>query len=114
MLRRNTMMRNKLKWLLPLVLAGTFATASAAAFAQEPYARAAASNRVDRRQDRRALRRQGLRVVRRQRKFRADVRNYGPNSRPARVDRRRLARTRHQFTHQARDLRRDRREAIRR
>jgi hypothetical protein len=106
-------MRNKLKWLLPVVLAGTFAAAPAA-FAQGPYAPGAVRNRVDRRQDRRALRRQGRRVVRRQYKLRADVRNYGPNSRRARVDRRRLARAKHQFRHQARDLRHDRREAIRR
>ena len=107
------MMRNKLKWLLPVVLAGAFAAAPAT-FGQGPYAPAAVSNRVDRRQDGRALRRQGRRVVRRQHKLRADVRNYGPYSRRARVDRRRLASAKHQFRHQARDLRRDRREAFRR
>jgi hypothetical protein len=113
MLRRNMMRRNKLKWLLPVVLVGTFAAAPSA-FAREQYEPAPVNNRVDGRQDRRALRHQGLRIVRRQHKLRADVRHYGPNSRRARVDRRRLRHTENQFRRQARDLRRDRREAFRR
>ncbi len=106
-------MRNKLKWLLPVVLAGIFAAAHPT-FAQGRYEPGIPGNRVDRRQDRRALRRKGRRVVRRQHKLRADVRNYGPGSRRARVDRRRLNHARHQFRSQARDLRHDRRQAFRR
>jgi hypothetical protein len=106
------MVRNKLKWLLPVVLAGIFAAAHPA-FAQGQYEPGTPGNRVDRRQDRRTLRRQSRRIARRQYKLRADVRNYGPGSRQARVDRRRLRRARHQFRRQARDLRRDRREGFR-
>lgn len=107
------MMRNKLKWLLPAVLAGTF-LATPSVFAQRPYAPAAVRNRVDRRQDRRALHRQSRRIVRRNQRLRADVRRFGPNSTRARIDRRQLRRTKYQFRRQARDLRHDRRQAFRR
>lgn len=113
MRRRDMMMRNKLKWLLPMVLAGIFAAAHPT-FAQGQYEPGIRRNRVDRRQDRRTLHRQGRRIVRRQHKLRTDVRLYGPNSRRARIDRRRLRHAKHQFRRQARDLRRDRREAFRR
>jgi hypothetical protein len=106
-------MPNKFKWILPVVLAGTFAAAPAT-FARGQYGPAPVNNRVDRRQDRRALRRQGRRIVRRQHRLRADVRRFGPNSTRARIDRRQLRRSKHQFKRQARDLRRDRREALRR
>lgn len=107
------MMRNKLKWLLPVVLAGIFVAAHPA-FAQGQNENGASGNRVDRRQDRRALRRQSRRIVRRQHKLRTDARLYGPNSRRARIDRRGLRHAKHQYRRQARDLRHDRRQAIRR
>jgi hypothetical protein len=107
------MMRNELKWLLPVVLAGIFAAAPAT-FARGRFGSEAMSNRVDRQQDRRAMRRDGRRIVRRQHKLHADARHYGPNSTRARIDRRQLRHARHQFRHQARDLRQDRREAFRR
>lgn len=106
-------MQNKLKWLLPVVLAGIFAAAHPT-LAQGQYEPGTRRSRVDRRQDRRALRRRGRRIVRRQHKLRADVRRFGPNSRRARVDRRRLRHAKHQFRRQARDLRHDRRQAFRR
>lgn len=110
--RRNTMMRPKFKWLLPVMLAGIFAVAHPT-FSQGQYGPATRRNRVDRRQDRRALRRQSRRMVRQKRGLRADVQRLGPNSRRARIDRRQLRRTKRHFRRQARDLRRDRREAFR-
>ena len=107
------MTRRKLKWFLPVVLAGIFAAARPA-LAQGRYESEVRRNRIDRRQDRRALRRDGRRIVRRQQKLRADVRHYGPNSTRARIDRRQLRHARHQFRHQARDLRQDRGDALRR
>lgn len=106
-------MRNKFRWLLPVVLAGMFA-AVPTAFARGQYEHAPASNRIDRRHDRQALRHKGRQIARRQHKLRSDTRLYGPNSRRARVDRRRLRHAKHQFRRQARDLRSDRRQAFRR
>ena len=106
-------MGNKLRWLLPVVLAGSFITAPSI-FAQEQPVPAPVSNRVDRRQDRGALRRDGRRINRRQAKLHADARRFGPNSPQARADRRRLTRSKQQFRYQARDLRQDRRQALRR
>jgi hypothetical protein len=106
------MMRNKLRWILPLVLVATFAAAPAT-FARGQYGPAPVRNRVDRRHDRRALRRQGRRIVRRKQRLRADVRRFGPGSTRARIDRRQLSRAKHQFRRQVRDLRRDRRQAFR-
>ena len=102
-------MRNKLRWLLPVVLAGSFITAPSIFFAQEQPVPAPVSNRVDRRQDCGALRRDGRRINRRQAKLHADARRFGPNSPQARADRRQLRRSKRQFKHQARDLRQDRR-----
>ena len=107
------MMRNKLKWVLPLVLAGTFAAAPAA-FARGPLGPETENNRVDRRQDRRALRRDERKIDRRQARLHVDVRRFGPRSPQARADRRQLRHARRQFRYQARDLRQDRREALRR
>jgi hypothetical protein len=107
------MMRNTFKWLLPVVLAGTF-MAAPAAFALGRYEAAAVRNRVDRRQDRRALRRQGRRIVRQHRRLRHDVQRYGARSPQARIDRHQLRHTQHRFNRQARDLRHDRRQALRR
>ncbi|HET7213307.1 MAG TPA: hypothetical protein VFL79_06960 [Terriglobia bacterium] len=107
------MMRLKLKWLLPVVLAGIFAAAYPS-FAEGQYEHGTPGNRVDRRQDRRALRRQSWRVVRREDRLRTDVRRFGPNSAQARIDRRQVKRAKHQFRRQARDLRQDRRQAFRR
>lgn len=107
------MMRCKLKWLLPVVLAGIFAAAhpSSAEGQNDP---GTMGNRVDRRQDRRALRRQSPRIVRRENRLRTDVRRFGPNSAQARIDRRQVKRAQHKFRRQARDLRQDRRQAFRR
>ena len=107
------MMRNKLKWLLTIVVAGTFAAAPAA-FAGGPFGPQVVNNRVDRRQDRRALRRDERKIDRRQVKLHSDIKRFGPQSPQARTDRRQLHHTRHQFRTQARDLRQDRREAGRR
>lgn len=107
------MMRRKLKWLLPVVLTGIFAAAYPS-FAQGQYEPGTPGNRVDRRQDRRALRRQSRRIVRRQNRLRTDVRRFGPHSPQARIDRRQLKRAKHKFRHQVRDLRQDRRQAFRR
>jgi hypothetical protein len=112
MLRRNIMMGRKLKWLLPVVLAGIFAVAHPS-FAQGRYEPGVRRNRIDRRQDRRALRRQGRRIVRRKQRLRADARRFGPTSARARFDRRQLRRSRRRFRRQARDLRLDRRQALR-
>ena len=106
-------MRNNLRWLLPVVLAGML-VAAPATFAHGRFGPESMNNRVDRRQDRRALRRDGRRIVRRQQKLHADVRHYGPNSTRARIDRRKLRHAKHQFRRQARDLRQDRREAFHR
>ncbi len=106
-------MGNKLRWLLPVVLAGSF-IAAPSIFARERLAPAPVGNRVDRRQDRRALRRDGRRIDRRQAKLHADATRFGPNSPQARADRRHLRRSKLQFRHQARDLRQDRRQALRR
>jgi len=105
-------MRNNLKWLLPVVLAGTFAAAPAS-FAHGPFGPEAENNRVDRRQDRRALRRDERKIDRRQVKLHADLRHFGPQSPQARADRRQLRHVRRQFRRQARDLRQDRREVHR-
>ena len=105
-------MRNMLKRVLPLLLAGSF-LATPCIFAQEQHDPAPIRNRVDRRQDRRTLRRQGRRIARRQQRLRADVRRFGPHSPQARADRRQLRRTQRRFNHQARDLRHDRRQALR-
>ena len=107
------MMRNKLRWLLPVVLVGSFA-ATPAIFAQGPNGTASTANRVDRRQDRRALRHQARQVVRQQKKLRSTVRRYGSNSTQARIQRRQLNRSKHQFNRQARHLRIERRQALRR
>jgi hypothetical protein len=107
------MMRNKLKWLLPVVLAGTFAAAPSS-FARGQFGPESVNNRVDRRQDRRALRRDERKIDRRQARLHADVRHYGRNSARARIDRCQLRHARHQFRYQARDLRQDSREALRR
>lgn len=112
MLRRNTLMRHKLKWLLPVVLAGIFAAAHPS-FAEGRYEPGVRANRIDRQQDRRALHRQSRQIVRRRQRLHADARRFGPNSKRARIDRRRLRRSRRQFRRQARDLRRDRRQAFR-
>ncbi|HEV2247422.1 MAG TPA: hypothetical protein VGW37_12275 [Terriglobia bacterium] len=104
------MMRNELKWLLTVVLAGTFAAAPAS-FARGQSGPEAVNNRVDRRQDRRALRHDERKIDRRQVKLHSDVRQFGPQSPQARADRRQLRHVRHQFRRQARDLRQDRREA---
>lgn len=106
------MTQRKLKWLLPVVLAGIFAAAHPS-FAQGRYEPGIQRNRIDRREDRRALRRQSRRIVRRKQRLRTDVRRFGPNSMRARVDRRKLRRSRRQFKRQARDLRYDRRRAFR-
>jgi len=107
------MMRNTLKWLLPVVLAGTF-MAAPAAFALGQYGVAPVRNRVDRRQDRRALRRQGRRIVRQRRRLHYDAQRYGARSPQARIDRHQLRHTQRRFKRQARDLRHDRRQALRR
>jgi hypothetical protein len=107
------MMRNELKWLLPVVLAGTFAAAPAT-FARGRFGSEDMSNLVDRRQDRRALRRDERKIDRQQAKLHADVRHFGPQSPQAQADRRHLRRSKRQYRHQARDLRQDRREAFRR
>jgi len=107
------MIRKTLKWFLPVVLAGFF-VAGPAAFAQGELGPRPAANRVDRRQDRRALRRESRQIVRRQQKLHADVRQFGPNSTRARIDRRQLRHTRHRYVRQARDLRHDRRQSLRR
>ena len=106
-------MRNKLKWLLPVVLAGMF-VAAPATFARGRFGPESVNNRVDRRQDRRALRRDERKIDRRQARLHADVKRFGPESPRARADRRQLRHARHQFRRQARDLRQDRREALRR
>lgn len=106
-------MRGKLKWLLPVVLAGIFAAAHPT-FAQGQFEYGIPGNRVDRRKDRRTLRHQSRRIVRRKQRRRADVRRFGPNSTRARIDRRQLRRAKHQFRRQARDMRQDRRQAFRR
>lgn len=107
------MMRNPFKWLLPVALAGTF-MAAPAAFALGQYEAAHVRNRVDRRQDRRALRRQGRRIVRQRQRLRYDVHRYGARSPRARIDRHQLRHAQHRFNRQARDLRHDRRQAPRR
>lgn len=106
------MMRKMFKWILPMVLAGSF-FATSAIFAQERHDPAPVSNRVDRRQDRRTLRRQGRRLVRRRQRVRASVRQFGAHSQQARIARHRLRRAQRRFNHQARDLRHDRRQALR-
>lgn len=107
------MMRTKLKWLLPVALAGMFAAAPAN-FARGPFGPEVVNNRVDRRQDRRALHRDERKIDRRQVKLHSDVRRFGSRSPQARAARRQLRHDRHQFRSQARDLRQDRREARRR
>jgi hypothetical protein len=102
------MMRKTFKCFLPVALIGCF-VAGPAAFAQEGIAHAPAANRIDRR----ALRRQGRRIVRRRHKLRAEVRHFGPRSPQARASRRQLKRSQRRFKRQARDLRRDRRQAFR-
>lgn len=107
------MMRHKLKWLLPVALAGIFAAAYPS-LAQGQYEPGTPGNRGDRRQDRRALHRQSRRIVRRENRLRTDARRFGPKSAQARIDRRQLKRSKHQFRRQARDLRQDRRQAFHR
>ena len=104
-------MGNKLRWLLPMVLTGSF-IAAPSIFARERLS--PVGNRVDRNQDRRALRRDERKIDRRQAKLHADARRFGPNSPQARADRRHLRRSKLQFRHQARDLRQDRRQALQR
>ena len=107
------MMRNKFRWLLPILLVGSFLTAPAA-FALGQNDGGAAGNRIDRRHDRRALRRDGRQVVRRQARYRSKVRKFGPGSPQARASRRQLSRSKYRYHRQARDLRQDRRQALRR
>jgi hypothetical protein len=106
-------MGNKLRWLLPVALAGSF-IAAPSIFAKEQLAPAPVRNRVDRRQDRRALRHDGRRIDRRQARLHADARRFGPNSPQARADRRQLRRSERHFRYQARDLRQARGQAWRR
>lgn len=107
------MIHKTFKRFLPMVLAGCF-MAAPASFAQGELDHGPVANRVDMRQDRRALHREKRQIVRRKAKLRADVRHFGPDSPQTDAARRQLRRSQRRYVRQARDLRQDRRQAFRR
>lgn len=104
------MIRKMFKRSLPVLLAGIFLTVPAV-FAQAEAGPASVHNRLDRRQDRRVLRRDSRQIVRRRERLRRNVRGFGPGSPQARIARRQLRRSVRRYAVQTRDLRRDRRQA---
>ncbi len=106
-------MGNKLRWLLPVVLTGSF-IAVPSIFAQKQPAPVPVGNRMDRQQNRRALRHDVRRINRQQARLHADARRFGSDGPQVRADRRQLRRSQQQFRHQTRELRQDRRQASRR
>lgn len=106
-------MRKTFKWFLPAILIACF-MGGPSLFAGEEHAQAPGANRIDRRQDRRALRRESRQIARRRQKLRTDISRFGPRSPQTKAARRQLRRTRRRRVRQARDLRQDRRQALRR
>lgn len=106
------MIRKTFKWFLPAVLIACF-TAGPAAFARGRHARPPVANRIDRRQDRRALQRESRQIAQRRQKLRTAVSRFGPRSPQARAIRRQIRRFQRRRARQTRDLRQDRRQALR-
>lgn len=107
------MLQKRFRWFLTVGLIGGF-VAGPAPFAQGEIGPAPAANRADRQRDRRKLEPQVRRIERHHQRLGADIRQFGRNSTRARIDRCQPTHAGRRYDRQARDLSRDRQQALRR
>ncbi len=106
------MIRSTLRWLAPVVLAGSL-IAAPALFGQNQgeIESAPASSKADRRQDRQEIQQQRQQIQTDRQTLQSNVQQYGAHSPQARAARRQLKKDQHASKRQARDLHRDRKQA---
>ena len=108
------MTRKTLRWLMPVVLAGSFMAASAVfAHGKGGKQSAPASKKVKSRQHRRELRYQRRRIKQSRKRVRAEARQYG-HSTPPKVERHQMTKVQRHSIRQSPNLRRARKQARRR